>query len=173
MALEVHNPDNLPLVSISHLLETQGNLKDLSESNYQKLKKSIVKHGFISPITVWWSGDSYYIIDGHQRKRVLGIEWPEAKVPVTQIPAKSLQEASEILLKIASQYGTVTQEGIDEYIATYELPEIELLDEINFDAIYSPIDVPETSNNREVNAEDLLDESKTVCCPRCKFEFEP
>ena len=39
------------------------------------------------------------------------------------------------LLQITSQYGTITQEGIDNFIATYELPEAEVFELTNFDGI--------------------------------------
>ncbi len=51
------------------LEQFQGNLKTLSEQNYQKLKTAIAdpKIGFSFPIFVWRSKNRNYIIDGHQR----------------------------------------------------------------------------------------------------------
>ena len=141
--MKVHNKNNLPTIPIGDLLPTQGDLKDLTEKNYNKLKASIEKHGFIFPIAVWESPDGKnYLIDGHQRKRVIQREYGNPEVPVIKIPAKDLQEAAEILLKVTSQYGTITQEGIDQYIATYELPEAEVYEATHYDAItqYQPIE---------------------------------
>lgn len=156
--MQVKNPNDLPLVAIKDVAVTQGNLKDLSESNYAKLKASIEKHGFIYPIAVWQDKQGkYYLLDGTQRKRVLDKEWPDAQVPALNIPADSLQDAAEILLKITSQYGTITQEGIDAFIATYELPEYETYEAVSFDALpyLGQADEPEIEEDEvpEVSAE--------------------
>src|SRR5690606_16799479 len=135
MSLEVKNPSNLPTLSINELIPTQGELKDLTEVNYNKLKLSFEKHGFIFPISIWQDGDKNYLIDGHQRQRVITKEYGDVEVPVIKIPAKNIKEAAEILLKVTSQYGTITQEGLDTYIATYELPEAEIYEATHYDAI--------------------------------------
>ena len=136
MKLTIHNPDNLKTIDYTELQETQGNLKDLSEQNYVKLRSSIEKHGWIAPITVWIDKDNnHHLIDGHQRLRLLRKEAATPKaIPYVQITAGSLEEAAEILLKYTSQYGTVTQEGLDEFIQTYDLPEA-ILPEVNFDSL--------------------------------------
>jgi hypothetical protein len=172
----VHNPNKLPTLPINDLIPTQGNLKDLSEKNYNKLKASIEKHGFNYPIATWvdTSGKEpkYYLIDGHQRKRVIEKEWGNPKVPVVQIHAKDIQEAAEILTKITSQYGTITQEGLDAFIATYQLPEAEIYEATHYDAIsYLQEQSEKINDNKEVDPESLLSEG-TVECPRCKFQFE-
>lgn len=46
--------DYLPLDT---LVEFQGDLKSLSEENYQKLKSEILQTGFAFPIYVWKSKD--------------------------------------------------------------------------------------------------------------------
>lgn len=137
MSLEVKNPNNLPTLSIKELIPTQVNLKDLTSTNFQKLKKSLEKHGFIFPISVWQNEDKYYLIDGHQRQRVILEEYGDVKVPVIQIPAKNINEAADILLKVTSQYGTITQEGLDEFISTYNLNEAEVYAATNYDALVS------------------------------------
>ena len=45
--VKVHNPNNLPTIPIADLLPTQGDLKDLNEKNYNKLKNNIERRGFI------------------------------------------------------------------------------------------------------------------------------
>lgn len=51
--MRVHNINNLPTIPIADLLPTQGDLKDLSEVNYKKLKSNIERRGFIEPVSVW------------------------------------------------------------------------------------------------------------------------
>ena len=60
--------DELPF---NTLVNFQGNLKTLTESNLKKLKKSILKHGFTVPIFVWPHRGTNYILDGHQRLQAL------------------------------------------------------------------------------------------------------
>ena len=134
--MKVHNPNNLPTIPIADLLPTQGNLKDLSETNYKKLKNTIERRGFSYPVYVWEDNDKLlHLLDGHQRQRVLNTEGWNDPIPYLKVPAKDLQEAMARLLEITSQYATITQEGIDEFIATYELNEAEVYEATSFDAL--------------------------------------
>lgn len=136
--MKVLNPNNLPTASIKELHATQGDLKFLSEENYKKLKGRIESRGFDLPVTVWIDDkDVKHLVDGHQRKHVLETEGWYEPIPYLVINAKSLEEAAERLLEITSQYGTITQEGIDEFIATFELPEVDVLAHTNFDGIFN------------------------------------
>lgn len=143
--MKVLNPNKLPVAPMSELNATQGDLKFLSKENYYKLKKAIEKHGFDMPVTVWIDsqGDKW-LLDGHQRKHVLETEGWNDPIPYLIIKAPNMQTASERLLEITSQYGTITQEGLDEFIAKFELPEIEIKELTNFDSIFDfPIMQPE------------------------------
>lgn len=132
----VHNENNLPTIPIADLLPTQGELKDLSELNYKKLKNTIDKRGFSVPVYVWEDSKGIkHLLDGHQRQRVLTTEGWDDPIPYLKVPAKNLQEAMARLLEITSQYGTITQEGIDEFIAKYDLPEAEIYEATHFDAV--------------------------------------
>jgi len=130
---------------MSELSILQGDLKFLSKDNYDKLKKSIEKHGFYVPVHVWIDkDDKKWLLDGTQRKHVLSTEGWDNPIPYLIIQAPNMEEAAERLLTITSQYGTITQEGIDEFIATFELPEIEIKQLTNFDAIFEfPLLPPE------------------------------
>jgi hypothetical protein len=59
---------NLELADLAPL---QGDLKGLSNANFEKLKRSILKHGITFPFFVWQSEGRNYILDGTQRDRVL------------------------------------------------------------------------------------------------------
>lgn len=153
--MKVLNPNNLPTASITEFSATQGDLKFLSEDNYKKLKGRIEARGFNQPVTVWIDKEgTKHLLDGHQRKHVLETEGWLNPIPYLKIEAKSIEEAAEILLEITSQYGTITQEGIDEFIATFELPEMDVLDHTNFDGIFDfKVDVPEEEPELEVEPE--------------------
>ena len=124
---------NLPFYQLGDLLELQGDLKDLTERNAAKLRRSIAKHGLFVPFFVWPAQDgNKYILDGHQRKRTLVKDGHGAlPVPCVLVHADTLQEAKEKLLVISSQYGKITQDGYDEF--TFDLPDIG--DIVNFDAL--------------------------------------
>lgn len=154
--MKVLNPNKLPTAPISAFSATQGDLKFLSKENYDKLKGRIEARGFNQPVTTWVDKDGVkHLLDGHQRKHVLETEGWNEPIPYLVIDAKSLEEAAEILLEITSQYGTITQEGIDEFIATFALPEVDVLANTNFDAIFDfKIDPPEDKPKLEVEDEE-------------------
>lgn len=136
--MKVINPNGLPTAPISEFKATQGDLKFLSEENYKKLKSNIERRGFDLPIYTWIDADGQkWLLDGHQRNHVLTTEGWKNPVPYLVVKAADMSEAAERLLEITSQFGTITQEGIDDYIAKFELPEIDVLDHTNFDGIFN------------------------------------
>lgn len=153
--MKVLNPNKLPVASISEFSATQGDLKFLSEENYNKLKDRIEARGFNMPLVAWIDKDGVkHLLDGHQRKHVLETEGWFTPVPYMVIDADSLEHAAEILLEITSQYGTITQEGIDEFIATFQLPEMDVLNHTNFDGIFDfKVEPPEEKPTLEVEPE--------------------
>lgn len=171
--MKVYNPNNLPTKPIADLLPTQGNLKDLSEANYKKLKNTIERRGFSYPVYVWEDNDKLlHLLDGHQRQRVLNTEGWNDPIPYLKVPAKDLQEAMARLLEITSQYATITQEGIDEFIATYELNEAEVYEATSFDALrYNGQDFNPEFDDKESDGE--LTTKDKVICPNCNLEFTP
>ena len=107
-------------IDLDNLTELQGNLKDLSKENYDRLKGSIIKYGFSFPLFVWKSEGKNFIIDSHQRKKTLqklkdeGYKIPP--LPTVFINAKDRIEAKEKLLQLNSNYGKITQDGLYEFI---------------------------------------------------------
>lgn len=152
--MRVLNPNNLPLAPITEMSATQGELKFLSKENYKKLKDRIEARGFDLPVTVWIDKDGVkHLVDGHQRKHVLETEGWFNPIPYLIIQADSLEQAAERLLEITSQYGTITQEGIDEFIATFELPEIDVINHTNFDGIFNFPAIPEPKQEGDLEVE--------------------
>jgi len=122
----------LPLDSFQNL---QGNLKELRESEYKKLRKSIEKYGFRFPIFVWGN----FILDGHQRilviQKMISEGWSIDPIPVVEIEAENEKEAKRLVLLITSRYGHVTDEGLYEFIMTSELDFNELKEEVDLPEI--------------------------------------
>lgn len=129
------------LLKLGDIKPFQGNLKDLPEENYEKLRDAILKHGFSFPFFIWKDGDKNYCLDGHQRDKVLrrmrkdGYTIPE--LPVAYVEAKDEKTAKEKLLLAASVYGKVNVEGLEKFIKSsgidlsqarniIDLPEIDL-----------------------------------------------
>lgn len=124
---------DLPHVPVSALAPFQGELKELTTREYNKLKKSLMENGVIVPFFVWQRNGTGYILDGHQRERVFQREGWELDVPVIYIDAEDEQDAKQKLLVISSQYGRVTQEGWDEF--TFDLDDDWLAETVQFDAL--------------------------------------
>ena len=161
-------------VSIDELVVIQGNLKELSETNYTKLHDLIVTKGFDSPIQIWEAPDgTKQILDGTQRLRVLlklreeGYTIPN--IPVDIILADNLKDARERLLTKVSVYGDVTEEGLYEFTnfegAVIEPDFAELLDIPGMDLDKDDIEVKNTSG--EPGPPQL------VQCPQCQTQFNP
>lgn len=112
--------DSFKRIDYQKLIPMQGALKSLSVENFEKLKKSILTHGFFVPVFLWNNGKETKLCDGHQRLRVLTKMAEEGytipKIPYGIIPAKDEKEAKEKLLLIVSQFGQVDKQGLYEFM---------------------------------------------------------
>ncbi|MBF0607432.1 MAG: DNA modification methylase [Magnetococcales bacterium] len=109
-------------LSHTDMVQFQGNLKTLSESNLKKLKASILKYGWVAPVFIW---NDKQIIDGHGRlialQSLLEEGYTISDLPVVDIQAKTEKQAAEILLSINSQYNTMTNDGLTEFCNQFGL----------------------------------------------------
>ena len=162
---------DLPHYELGNLLELQGELKDLSDREAAKLRKSLREKSIFVPFFVWPAPDgNNYILDGHQRKRVLVADGHGAMpVPCVIIEADSLQDAKQKLLVISSQYGRITQEGYDTF--TFDLDETWLEQTVNFDALnftFNNGDMPEDWKEYDESAADSVE---YITCPNCDHKW--
>jgi hypothetical protein len=124
----------LPRIDYRKLKEFQGDLKDLTDKQYAKLKKSIEEFGIIVPIFIWKQADTPWMIDAHQRVRVLRAEKAiPYEIPYVEIQAENREEAKKKLLVISSQYGRITMEGLDTFTA--DLDNGWVLETVHFDGL--------------------------------------
>jgi hypothetical protein len=166
---------NLDLVNLTPL---QGDLKELSQSNFNKLKQSILRHGITFPFFVWQSDGKNFILDGTQRDRVLlklvagGYQCPP--LPCALIEAKDKREAAEKILLISSQYGRMIEESLDEFLAENDLSFLDLADELELPSIDENYfkDPSEFSAAGE-DAQGRLDQKSPIECPACGHQFVP
>lgn len=126
-------------LSIDSLEPFQGNLKDLSKENYEKLKKEILDLGFSEPISVWQVGQKNYVLGGHQRLRTLLAMRTEGyavpNIPVSFVQAANEKEAKRKILALTSQYGEMTRQGLYEFALDAEITASELAESFRFPEI--------------------------------------
>lgn len=164
------------------ITEYQGNLKELSKENYERLRNSIINHKFAEPITVWNDNGVIKCGNGHQRLRAIknmvekeGYTCPP--IPVNWVYPKDENDFARIVLSLASQFGEVTNDGLYEYMnehkidmdyitENFRLPEIDLQKFIDSYINEQPKDY---DGSKELNSSDF--ETFNHICPRCKFEF--
>lgn len=142
IAKELAGLDHAP---VSSLEPFQGDLKELTEREYKKLKKSILENGLIVPFFVWL--ETGKLLDGHQRSRVFTREGWSLDVPVVYISADNEQDAKQKLLIISSQYGRMTQDGFDAF--TFDLDDQWIKETLQFDALPFVFDFEETGGGTE------------------------
>ena len=125
--------DNEKTLDIDEMTELQGGLKIRNESDYEKIKKSILTYGFSFPFFTWKSGKTNYLLDGHGRYETLKRMQEEGYIipplPVYYVKAKDKAEAKQKLLRLNSQYGKMTKESVLEFAEDIDL---------NFDEIALP-----------------------------------
>ena len=137
---DVHS---LVKLDLDLLTDFQGNLKDLAEEDYQRLKKDILDLGFSEPVSVWLSPDgTHNILNGHQRVKALRRMRDEGfaidGVPASMILAESLQQAKRKVLSLTSQFGRMTGQGLRDFIEEAQIP----IQEINENYRFQEIDMP-------------------------------
>jgi len=103
------------------VVEIQGKFKFRTDADDDKIITSILKYGFSFPFFAWRFEEKPHCLDGHGRLRALrkleesGYTIPA--LPVVWIHAKNLEEAKQKLLRINSQYGKITSEGVFDFLA--------------------------------------------------------
>jgi len=161
-------------------------LKDLTLQGYQRLEKSLLAHGFIVPVFIWKGANKEhtkrpYLLDGHQRKRFFDrgeYEIEGGKVPSLGIEAPSFEVAAQILLRMDSQHGTRTSQGLYAFTNKYSVG-IDTLEDLDlpdldfrafkqefFDEVDESDLVPEEFD--EVSPDDV---KSTHACPSCGYEW--
>lgn len=101
-------------------------LKSNENRDVSKLKKSILKSQFTTPILAWKD----YVADGTGRRQALaelakeGYTIPD--LPVLFFEAKNIKEAKKIVLLINSQHGEITQTSLADFTSfDFDLEELQ------------------------------------------------
>lgn len=161
-------------IQLHELTEFQGELKERSAGDVEKIIKSIKKHGFSFPFFVWKNDGKNNVIDGHGRLKALqqmaaaGEEIPA--LPCVYISAKNEAEAKEKLLKLNSQYGHMTAESVADFLDGME---IELDDLALPDGVLdlSEIAAPEEETEGDDDAPDVDEDGEPDSQPGEMYEL--
>lgn len=112
-------------LQLSELTEFQGNLKARDDADFEKIERSIKKHGFSFPFFVWKKGKINYCLDGHGRigalQRMVASGEKLPPLPVVYVSCKDEADAKELLLKLNSQYGHMTAESVREFLGDLQI----------------------------------------------------
>lgn len=112
-------------IDIDNLVEFQGELKKRTKKDLELIKKSIEKYGFSFPFFVWKHEDENKVLDGHGRLLALkemrkdGEEIPH--LPIVEIFAESVEEAKNKLLRLNSQFGSLSNESVMTFASGMEI----------------------------------------------------
>jgi len=113
------------VLEFSAITDFQGNLKARDDADFEKIERSIKKHGFSFPFFIWKKGKINYCLDGHGRLGALQRLVAEGEnippLPVVYVKCKDENEAKEILLKLNSQYGRMTAESVKEFLGDLQI----------------------------------------------------
>ncbi len=148
---------------LSELTEFQGNLKVRNDADFDKIERSIKKHGFSFPFFVWKKGKINYCLDGHGRigalQRMIAEGEQLPPLPIVYVSCKDEADAKELLLKLNSQYGHMTANSVREFLGDLQ---IDLED----------LALPEGILDLSLNTEDqeTINDDET---PEVDYEAEP
>ena len=172
--------DTKDKLNLNQLEYFQGDLKDLSETRYKELREEIEKTGFAFPFHVWKDQGKNYLVDGHQRYRVLTqMEkegWQLPPLPVVFVFADSIEQAKRRVLQATSQYGEITGQGLYGFMSEsgLTLPEVQKfelpgIDKQKFEAEFFE-DLSE--NFAKIKEKELDKNIKTENeCPSCGYRY--
>ena len=122
------------VIDYKKISNLQDNLKTRTMDDIDGMIKSLIQHGFSFPMFVYKHKDTNYAIDGHGRLIALslmeetgyclnqdgeleinGEPWTIPSIPCIYVEAKNLEDAKVKLLKLNSEYGTITQTGFADF----------------------------------------------------------
>lgn len=142
--------DGSDSLALDEIRPFQGDLKRRTELDIAAVARSIEQFGFSFPFFIWKSGKINWCLDGHGRlaalRQMAEDGWSVPALPVVYVQAASKAEAKQKLLRMNSQYGAMSVEGVLEFAegievdwAELSLPSGALRLEIPDDMDYDPL----------------------------------
>ncbi|MGV3695516.1 DNA-methyltransferase [Flavobacterium sp.] len=141
----------------------QDNFKEWIDKGDIKLQESLLKYQFIDPFKVWEHDGKLYCLDGRHRfldlkaHSELGNEVPEL-LPATFIDCLDMKEAAEMVLVFSSAYAKITQQGLFDFVATFDidlsqLKESIIIPEFSMERFEQKFDLYQTAEAEEPHVE--------------------
>lgn len=127
-------------LALNDLTPLQGELKTLERANYEKYRKSFIDHGISFVTHIWKHKGKNNIIDGHQgrftlRKMRDEEGWKIPPIPVAYVEAKNIEEAKLKVLVAASEFGTMTEQSLFDFMKKADIPYDEIVASMALTAI--------------------------------------
>lgn len=130
MESKILDKKRLPIKSLH---EFQGDFKTLGKKQFEKLKKSIEKNGFIQPFFIWNKEGQYYILDGHQRKKaIIDLYGDTIDVDCIEIKATSELEAKKFVIYYSSSYAEFDKDSFFNFADGLSFDDLEAFQFPNF-----------------------------------------
>lgn len=130
MQSKILDKKRLPIKSLH---EFQGDFKTLGKKQFEKLKKSIEKNGFIQPFFIWNKEGQYYILDGHQRKKaIIDLYGDTIDVDCIEIKADSELEAKKFVIFYSSSYAEFDKDSFFNFADGLSFDDLEAFQFPNF-----------------------------------------
>lgn len=123
MESKILDKKRLPITSLH---EFQGDFKTLGKKQFEKLKKSIEKNGFIQPFFIWNKDGKYFILDGHQRKKaIIDLYGDTIDVDCLEIKADSELEAKKFVLYYSTSYAEFDKDSFFNFAEGLNFDDLE------------------------------------------------
>lgn len=166
-------------IDIEDLVPFQGAFKELTMADFKKLRANIVAVGIKAAATVWKHKGKNYLLDGHQRRSALlkmRLEgWVVPPIPVNFTTCRDEREARVVVLSLASTYGHVTEDSLQDFTKLAGLQLADLDGAFSFPDIDLPGLVDSVKKVKKGSAKKVAPgtvKSKLVhTCPKCKHRF--
>ena len=130
MESKILDKKRLPITSLH---EFQGDFKTLGKKQFEKLKKSIEKNGFIQPFFIWNKEGKYFILDGHQRKKaIIDLYGDTIDVDCLEIKADSELEAKKFVIFYSSSYAEFDKDSFFNFADGLSFDDLEAFQFPNF-----------------------------------------
>ena len=157
----------------------QGELKFITNDDFNSLKESLIKNGLPLSFHIWVDKDGKnWILDGHHRFLAFGALKDEGylipKVPCNIVKAKNKKEAAKILLISNSKYAKMTNDKLLGFMSDFSIEIPDLKDLILPDIDLEKINFDEQIENNEDNTDEENNEkkidSRVFICTNCGAE---
>ena len=157
---------------ISELSEWDKNPRSINRDAFARLKAQITKLGVYKPLIV---DQDNMILGGNMRYKAL-VDLGVKKVSVIVHECADDSERVEIALSDNDRAGYYNETELAELVELNaidgELYSIDLTVSKTIEEITNA-EPRELSENKEIDAENLLNDSNLIECPKCKFSWNP